>query len=431
MTSNGHSHGATQKNEAEGRWKGIVRPYTPKDVEKISGTVQIEYTLARLGAERFWKLIENEKYIQALGALTGNQAVQQVQAGLKAIYVSGWQVAADANSSNQMYPDQSLYTVDSVPNLVKKINNALLRADRIAHSEGKDDTYWFAPLVADAEAGFGGNLNAYELMRAMIEAGAAAVHFEDQLSSVKKCGHMGGKVVVPISEFVQKLVSARLAADVCRVPTIIIARTDAYSAQLITSDVDPLDQPFIEKNKGRTAEGFYYLKGGLDSAIARGLAYAPYADLLWFETSTPDIKDATKFAQAIHAKFPGKPLAYNCSPSFNWKKNLSDDEIKNFQENLGKLGYKFQFVTLAGFHTLNASMFELAHAYKSEGMAAYSRVQEKEFEMEKKFGFSAVKHQRFVGTGYFDDLQNIISSGNASTVALAHSTEAEQFHEKH
>jgi isocitrate/methylisocitrate lyase len=409
------------------RWNGVTRPYSPEDVEKLRGSIQIEYTLARLGAERLWWLLNNESYVPALGALTGNQAVQQIQAGLKAIYLSGWQVAADANDAGQMYPDQSLYPVDSVPNVVRRINNSLLRADQIHHMDGKNGIYWLAPIVADAEAGFGGNLNAFELMKAMIEAGAACVHFEDQLSSAKKCGHLGGKVLVPTSEAIQKLVAARLAADVLGVPTLIMARTDANSAHLLTSDIDPRDHEFLTGE--RTPEGFYHIRGGLDSAIARGLAYAPYADLIWCETSEPNMEEARRFAEAIHARYPGKMLAYNCSPSFNWKKKLDDRTIATFQKELAKMGYKFQFVTLAGFHALNLSMFELARAYKDAGMTAYSRLQEKEFARESQYGYQAVKHQRFVGTGYFDALTQVIAGGLASTTALEGSTEQEQFSE--
>ncbi len=407
------------------RWQGIERPYTAEDVCRLRGTVQIEHTLARMGAERLWRLMQSEDYVNALGALTGNQAVQMVQAGLKAIYLSGWQVAADANNAAHMYPDQSLYPADSAPQLAKRINNALMRADQIYHMNNQNGVYWFAPIVADAESGFGGSLNAFELMKMMIEAGVAGVHFEDQLSSAKKCGHMGGKVLVPTSEFIQKLVAARLAADVMGVPTVLVARTDADSAQLITSDVDPRDQPFITGE--RTAEGFYKVTGGLGSAIARGLAYAPYADLVWCETSTPDLGEAKEFADAIHAKFPGKLLAYNCSPSFNWRRNLDEATIAKFQEELGKMGYKFQFVTLAGFHALNTSMFELALAYKAEGMAGYSRLQEHEFNLEATHGYRAVKHQSFVGAGYFDEVQLTISGGEASTAALKGSTEEAQF----
>jgi isocitrate lyase len=372
-------------------------------------------------------LLQNEPYVAALGALTGNQAVQQVQAGLKAIYLSGWQVAADANDAGHMYPDQSLYPANSVPNVVRKINNSLMRADQIHHMDGKSDTYWMAPIVADAEAGFGGALNAYELMKAMIEAGAACVHFEDQLSSAKKCGHLGGKVLVPTSEAIQKLVAARLAADVLGVPVLIMARTDADSAQLLTSDIDPRDREFLTGE--RTSEGFFGIRGGLESAIARAIVYAPYADLIWCETSHPDLEEARRFAEAVHSEYPGKLLAYNCSPSFNWKKNLNDATIAQFQSELAKMGYKFQFVTLAGFHALNLSMFELARGYQQQGMTAYSRLQEKEFAREAEYGYQAVKHQRFVGTGYFDALTQVIAGGSASTTALEGSTEQEQFAE--
>jgi isocitrate lyase len=408
------------------RWQGITRPYSPEDVVRLRGSVQIEYTLARMGAERLWRDMHNEPYVHALGALTGNQAVQMVQAGLKAIYLSGWQVAADNNDAAATYPDQSLYPANSAPQLVKRINNALQRADQIYHMQDENEIYWFAPIVADAESGFGGSLNAFELMKAMIEAGAAGVHFEDQLSSAKKCGHMGGKVLVPTREFIQKLVAARLAADVMGVPSVIVARTDAEAAQLITSDIDPLDQPFITGE--RTSEGFYRLDGrGLEYAIQRAIAYAPYADVVWCETAHPDLDEARAFAEGVHAKYPGKLLAYNCSPSFNWRANLSEKDIAIFQQELGKLGYKFQFVTLAGFHTLNASMFDLAIGYRDEGMAAYSRFQEKEFEMQRQHGFRAIKHQSFVGAGYFDEVQLVISGGEASTTAMAGSTEAEQF----
>jgi isocitrate lyase len=415
----------TRQWQTDDRWVGIERPYSSQDVVRLRGSVAIEHTLARLGAERLWWLLRHESHVAALGALTGNQAVQQVQAGLKAIYLSGWQVAADANDAGQMYPDQSLYPADSVPNVARKINNALLRADQIHHMDGNDNTYWLAPIVADAEAGFGGTLNAFELMKAMIEAGVACVHFEDQLSSAKKCGHLGGKVLVPTSEAIQKLVAARLAADVLGVPTLIMARTDADSAHLLTSDIDPRDHEFLTGK--RTAEGFYCIHGGLESAIARALAYAPYADLIWCETSHPDLNEARLFADAIHAKFPGKMLAYNCSPSFNWKKNIDDATIARFQAELAKMGYKFQFVTLAGFHALNLSMFELARGYKVSGMTAYSRLQEKEFSRETQYGYEAVKHQRFVGTGYFDALTQAIAGGASSVTALAGSTEAEQF----
>jgi isocitrate lyase len=413
--------------QSDKRWRGITRPFTAQDVFRLRGTVQIEYTLARMGAERLWQLIQQDDFVPALGALSGNQAVQMVQAGLKAIYLSGWQVAADANDAGQTYPDQSLYPADSAANLVRRINNALLRADQIWHSQGKNGTYWLAPIVADGESGFGGELNVFELMKGMISAGAAAVHLEDQLSSAKKCGHMGGKVLVPTREFVRKLVAARLAADVMGVPTVIIARTDANGAHLLTSDIDPNDAPFL--TGGRTEEGFYHISGGIESAISRGLAYAPYADMIWCETSTPDLHEAEVFAEAIHEKFPGKPLAYNCSPSFNWKRHLDDKTIAEFQVELGKMGYKFQFVTLAGFHALNTTMFELAQGYKTEGMSAYSRLQEHEFELERTHGYGAVKHQSFVGAGYFDDVQMVISSGHASTVAMHGSTEEEQFEE--
>jgi isocitrate lyase len=410
--------------EENPRWKGIKRPYTPEQVLKLRGSVKIEYTLARRGAERLWKLMEEESFVRALGALTGNQAVQQVKAGLKAIYLSGWQVAADANLAGQMYPDQSLYPANSVPHVVKRINQALQRADQIEHSEGKREREWFAPIVADAEAGFGGPLNVFELMKAMIEAGAAGVHFEDQLASEKKCGHLGGKVLIPTQQAIRNLIAARLAADVMGVPTILIARTDANAAKLITSDIDPYDHPFITGD--RSPEGFYYLKNGLDTAIARGLAYAPYADLIWCETSEPNLEEARRFAEAIHEKYPGKWLAYNCSPSFNWKKKLDEKTIATFQEELGKMGYKFQFVTLAGFHSLNHGMFELAKGYSERGMAAYSELQQAEFASQEK-GYTAVKHQREVGTGYFDEVSMVISGGTSSTTALKESTEAEQF----
>ena len=408
------------------RWSGITRPYSHDDVLRLRGSIQIEYTLARLGAERLWNLIHTDAYVPALGAITGNQAIEMVQAGLKAIYGSGWQVAADNNTAGDVYPDQSLYPSDSAPALVKKLNRALLRADQIESAERKPSgTHWFAPIVADAEAGFGGSLNAYELMKSMIEAGAAGVHFEDQLSSAKKCGHLGGKVVVPTREFIEKLVAARLAADVCGVPTILIARTDANSAGLLLSDADPRDREFVYG--ARTLEGFFQFRGGIDAAIARGLSYAPYADMLWCETSTPDLAEAKKFADAIHAKFPGKLLAYNCSPSFNWKKKLDDVTIANFQQELGKMGYKFQFVTLAGFHALNLSMFNLARGYANSGMTAYSRLQQEEFAAQE-LGYKAVTHQRFVGTGYFDEIAQVVSGGQSSTTALDGSTEADQFH---
>ncbi|SDC28573.1 isocitrate lyase [Melghirimyces thermohalophilus] len=406
------------------RWQGIERPYTPEDVLKLRGSLQIEYTLARRGAERLWNSLQEEHHIKALGALTGNQAVQQVKAGLKAIYLSGWQVAADANLAGQMYPDQSLYPANSVPHVVKRINQALQRADQVEHAEGGAQRDWFAPIVADAEAGFGGTLNVFELMKAMIEAGAAGVHFEDQLASEKKCGHLGGKVLLPTSHAIRNLISARLAADVMGVPTILIARTDANAADMVTSDVDPRDHQFLTGE--RTSEGFFRQKNGIETAIARGLAYAPYADLIWCETSTPDLDEARQFAEAIHAEYPGKMLAYNCSPSFNWKKHLDDDTIARFQNELGDMGYKFQFITLAGFHTLNNSMFELANAYKDEGMAAYSQLQQREFANEAK-GYSATRHQREVGTGYFDAVSMTISGGTSSTTALKGSTEEAQF----
>ena len=406
------------------RWKGIERTYTAKDVLRLRGSFPIEYTLAKKGAERLWELLNNEEYVNALGALTGNQAIQQVKAGLQAIYLSGWQVAADANIAGQMYPDQSLYPANSVPHVVKRINQAFQRADQIYHSEGKNDTYWFAPIIADAEAGFGGHLNVFELMKSMIEAGAAGVHFEDQLSSEKKCGHMGGKVLIPTQTAVRNLISARLAADVMGVSTITVARTDALSAQLITSDIDPQDQLFLTGE--RTEEGFYRIQGGLEMAIQRGLAFAPHADLLWFETSTPDLEEARQFANAIHEKYPEKRLAYNCSPSFNWKFKLDDETIAKFQQELGKMGYKFQFVTLAGFHALNHSMFELAYDYKQRGMAAYADLQEKEFASELK-GYTATRHQREVGAGYFDEVTMVITSGSSSTTALSGSTEQHQF----
>ncbi len=406
------------------RWKGITRPYSAKDVVRLRGTLHIEHTLARVGAERLWHMLHEEPYIAALGALTGNQAVQQVLAGLKAIYLSGWQVAGDANLAGQMYPDQSLYPANSVPNVVRGINNAFLRADQIHHSEGKNGTYWFAPIVADAEAGFGGSLNAFELMKAMIEAGASGVHYEDQLASAKKCGHMGGKVLVPAQEFVQKLVAARLASDILGVPTVLVARTDANSAKLLTSDCDVRDTQFLTGE--RTSEGFLGYQGGLSAAIHRGLIYAPYADLIWCETSEPDLDEARQFAEAIHARFPGKLLAYNCSPSFHWKRKLDDATIARFQSELAGMGYKFQFVTLAGFHALNFSMFDLASQYAQHGMAAYSQLQEREF-AEVAAGYTAVRHQRFVGTGYFDEVAQTIANGESSITALAESTEAEQF----
>ncbi|NHC40300.1 isocitrate lyase [Bacillus sp. MM2020_1] len=410
--------------EMDSRWNGITRPYTAEDVIKLRGSIDIEHTLARKGSEKLWKLLNEEDYVNALGALTGNQAVQQVKAGLKAIYLSGWQVAADANLSGHMYPDQSLYPANSVPNVVKKINQALQRADQITHSEGDNSIDWFAPIIADAEAGFGGQLNCFELMKGMIEAGASGVHFEDQLSSEKKCGHLGGKVLLPTQTAVRNLIAARLAADVMGVPTILVARTDANAADLITSDIDLNDAPFITGE--RTGEGFYRVKAGIDQAIARGLAYAPYADLVWCETSEPNIEEARQFAEAIHAEFPGKLLAYNCSPSFNWKKKLDQETIAKFQVELGKMGYKFQFVTLAGFHALNHGMFELARGYKERGMAAYSELQQAEFDSEQ-YGYTATRHQREVGTGYFDQVSMVITGGTSSTTALKGSTETEQF----
>jgi len=407
-----------------GRYAGVTRPYSPEDVLRLRGSIRIEYTLAQRGAEKLWHLLNTEDYVAALGALTGNQAVQQVKAGLKAIYLSGWQVAADANLAGQMYPDQSLYPSNSVPHVVKRINQALQRADQIQHAEGKGDIDFFVPIVADAEAGFGGPLNVFELVKAMIEAGAAAVHLEDQLSSEKKCGHMGGKVLLPTSHAIRHLIAARLAADVMGVDTIIIARTDANAARLLTSDIDENDRPFLTGE--RSPEGFFYVKPGLDQAISRGLAYAPYADMIWCETSEPNLEEAARFAEAIRAKFPGKLLAYNCSPSFNWKKKLSDREIETFQQELGKMGYKFQFVTLAGFHALNYSMFSLAKNYRERGMAAYAELQQAEFALEKD-GYEAVRHQREVGTGYFDEVTQVITGGMASTTALTGSTEEEQF----
>jgi isocitrate lyase len=406
------------------RFAGITRPYSPADVERLRGSLRVEHTLADCGARRLWALLHQEPYVHALGALTGNQAMQMVRAGLQAIYVSGWQVAADGNSHGETYPDQSLYPVDSVPRLVRRINRALERADQIEHAEGTNGRHWYAPIVADAEAGFGGPLNAFELMKSMIDAGASGVHFEDQLSSEKKCGHLGGKVLVPTGQFVRSLVAARLAADVMGVPTLLIARTDANSAKLLTSDVDPRDREFVTGE--RTPEGFFRIRGGLDCAIARGLAYAPYADLIWCETSTPDLAEARRFAAGIHAKHPGKLLAYNCSPSFNWKRHLDDVTIAKFQRELGAMGYKFQFVTLAGFHALNHTMFELSRNYRDRGMTAYAELQDAEMASEAQ-GYSATRHQREVGTGYFDEVARVISGGDASTLALDESTEAEQF----
>jgi isocitrate lyase len=419
---------ATEQLEREWRenprWQGITRPYSAADVVRLRGSVQIEYTLAKLGAQRLWELMHTEPYVAALGALTGTQAVQMVQAGLKAIYLSGWQVAADANLSLQTYPDLSLYPVNSVPAVVKRINNAFRREDEKQHALGRNDIYWYAPIVADGEAGFGGVLHTFELTKALIEAGAAGVHYEDQLASAKKCGHLGGKVLVPTREFIQKLIAARFAADVMGVPTILIARTDALNATLLTSDIDPYDQPFLTGE--RTYEGFYVVRNGIEAAIARGLAYAPYADLLWFETSTPDLNEARQFAEAIHKQFPGKLLAYNCSPSFNWKKLLDADTIARFQHELGAMGYKFQFITLAGFHALNYISFQLARGYAETGMTAYADLQEAEFKAREQ-GFRAVEHQAFVGTAYFDAVQEAITGGQASTLAMHGSTEAEQF----
>ncbi|MEG0384984.1 MAG: isocitrate lyase [Solibacillus sp.] len=417
---------ALQKDWAENsRWNGIERAYSAEEVVKLQGSVVLEQTLATRGAKRLWNSLHEEPFINALGALTGNQAIQQVKAGLKAIYLSGWQVAADANIAGQMYPDQSLYPANSVPQVVKRINQALQRADQIDHAEGREDEFdWFAPIVADAEAGFGGPLNVFELVKGMIEAGASGVHLEDQLASEKKCGHLGGKVLLPTQNAVRNLIAARLATDVMGVDTILIARTDADAADMVTSDIDPRDAEFITGE--RTPEGFFRTKPGIKQAIARGLAYAPYADLIWCETSKPSLEEAREFADAIHAQFPGKMLAYNCSPSFNWKANLSEDVIAEYQRELGKMGYKFQFVTLAGFHSLNHSMFELAHDYKDNGMAAYSKLQQAEFASEPK-GYTATRHQREVGTGYFDDVSQVISGGTSSTTAMAGSTETEQF----
>ncbi|MFN8562686.1 MAG: isocitrate lyase [Anaerolineae bacterium] len=409
------------------RWAGVTRPYSAQDVIRLRGSIIVEHTLARIGAVKLWKLMHSEAYVQALGAVTGNQAVQMVQAGLRAIYVSGWQTAADANTSGHMYPDQSLYPVDSVPELSRHINYSLMRADQVQHLKGEEKTDYFVPLVADAEAGFGGNLNAFELMKMMIEAGVAGVHFEDQLSSAKKCGHLGGKVLVPTREAVAKLVAARLAADVLDVPTILIARTDADAATLITSDIDEYDRPFITKE--RTTEGFYGFRHGIEAAIARGLAYAPYVDMVWCETSHPDLDEARQFAEGIHQRYPGKLLMYNCSPSFNWSRNLDAGTIAKFQRELGAMGYKFQFITLAGFHALNLSMFELATGYRQAGMTAYAALQDREFDLEHERGYKALKHQTFVGTGYFDAVQQTIMGGASSTVAMSGSTEKEQFTE--
>ena len=407
------------------RWQDVVKPYTQEDVERLRGSFRIEYTLAREGANRLWSLLKNEPPVTALGALSGNQAVQQVRAGLKAIYLSGWQVAADSNLSEQMYPDQSLYAANSVPAVVRRINNALRRADQVDHHEGRNGTYWMAPIVADAEAGFGGCLNVFELVKAMIEAGAAGIHLEDQLASEKKCGHLGGKVLIPTQQAINNLVAARLAADIYEVPTILIARTDANAAALLTNDIDPRDQPFLTGE--RSSEGFFRVLAGIDQAISRALAYAPYADVLWCETSEPSLSEARKFSAAIHEKYPGKLLAYNCSPSFNWRKKLDETTIASFQQELAKVGYHFQFITLAGFHTLNYSMFHLAHDYKERGMSAYADLQAEEFSVEKQ-GYTATRHQREVGAGYFDDVAQVITQGSSSTTALAGSTEREQFH---
>ncbi len=409
------------------RWNGIVRPYKPEDVERLRGSISIEHTLATLGAQRLWRLLHTEPYIPTLGAMTGTQAVQMVAGGLSAIYASGWQVAADANDALATYPDQSLYPADSMPHLVRRINNAFRREDEKQHAAGSSAVYWYAPIVADGEAGFGGNLNVFELTKAMIDAGTAGLHLEDQLASVKKCGHMGGKVLVPTREFSQKLWAARLAADVLGVPTVLIARTDALSAKLLTSDVDPRDAPFLTGK--RTTEGFFEITGGLDMAIARGLAFAPYADLLWFETAGPDLEEAERFAREIHEEYPGKLLAYNCSPSFNWRKKLSPEAIAEFQSTIAGMGYKFQFVTLAGFHAVNLSMYQLARAYSESGMRAYSELQEEEFRAEEE-GYSAVKHQSFVGAGYYDDVSQVLSGGLTSTLAMDGSTESEQFQER-
>lgn len=424
MTKQERIHALIQEWAQNPRWKGIERPYSAEEVVKLQGNILVDHSIARQTSEKFWDYLHSEKFVAGLGALTGNQAIQEVQAGLKAIYLSGWQVAADANLAGHMYPDQSLYPADSVPAVVKRINNALRRADQIQSVNGDGQIDWLAPIIADAEAGFGGNLNAFELMKMMIEAGAAGVHFEDQLSSAKKCGHLGGKVLVPTQEAINKLVAARLAADVCDVPTLLIARTDAEAANLITSDIDERDRKFIYGE--RTSEGFYQVRNGLEQAIDRGLSYAPYADLIWCETSHPDLGEAAEFAKGIHTKFPGKLLAYNCSPSFNWASKLSVKEMETFREQLAELGYKFQFITLAGFHALNTSMFELAKAYKERGMAGYSQLQEKEFALQAD-GFKAVKHQSFVGTGYFDAVQNIVTNGVTSTAALKGSTEEAQF----
>lgn len=409
----------------DARWQGITRTYSAEDVVRLRGSIRLEYPIACRGTWKLWNLFQTEPFVRALGAMSGNQAVQMVQAGLKAIYLSGWQVAGDMNDALQTYPDQSLYPVQSVPHLITRINNALLRADQIQHMENRNDIDWLAPIVADAEAGFGGPLNAFELVKSMIQAGASAIHLEDQLSSLKKCGHMGGKVLVPVNVFVEKLIMARLAADILDTPTILIARTDAEGASLIRSDSHPVDQPFLTGE--RSYEGYFYINGGVEYAIERGRAFAPYADMVWCETNKPDLGEAREFAQGIHEKFPGKWLCYNCSPSFNWKRNLDDKSIRNFQEKLGEMGYKFQFVTLAGFHTLNASMFELANEYATDGMGAYSRFQQREFELERRSGYSAIKHQSFVGAGYFDEVLMAATSGQTTTAALKGSTEEDQF----
>ncbi len=408
------------------RWRGIERAYKAEDVVRLRGTIAVEHSLARLTAEKLWRTLNERPFVNALGALTGNQAMQQVKAGLEAIYLSGWQVAADANLAGQMYPDQSLYPADSVPAVVRRINSTLRRADQIHHAEGDDSVDWLKPIVADAEAGFGGVLNAFELMKQLIEAGAAGAHFEDQLSSAKKCGHMGGKVLVPTQEAINKLLAARLAADVCNVPTVLIARTDAEASSLLTADVDERDRPFIDAARGRTAEGFFHVRAGLEQAIARACAYAPYADLLWCETAKPDLEEACRFAEAVHRRYPGKLLAYNCSPSFNWRRKLDDTTIERFQRELGAMGYRFQFITLAGFHALNFSMFELARGYRQRQMAAYVELQQAEFAAEPH-GYSATRHQREVGAGYFDELTQAITGGTSSLAALAGSTEAQQF----
>ena len=408
------------------RWRGVVRGYSAEDVVRLRGTIAVEHSIARLTAEKLWRYLNEKPFVNALGALTGNQAMQQVKAGLDAIYLSGWQVAGDANLAGEMYPDQSLYPADSVPAVVRRINNTLRRADEIHHAEGDDSIDWLKPIVADAEAGFGGVLNAFELMKQMIEAGAAGVHFEDQLSSAKKCGHMGGKVLVPTQDAVSKLIAARLAADVCNVPTVLVARTDAEGANLLTADVDERDRPFVDASRGRTPEGFFHVKAGLDQAIARGLAYAPYADLVWCETAKPDLEEARRFAEGIHVRHPGKLLAYNCSPSFNWRRKLDDATIARFQQELGAMGYRFQFITLAGFHALNFSMFQLASAYRREQMSAYVRLQQAEFAAEQE-GYTATKHQREVGAGYFDAVMQTVAGGTSSITALEGSTEVQQF----